>query len=229
MNKVARGKEVAAARRIGVYGGTCNPVHTAHLILAGEIRERMALERILFVPSGVPPHKDARLPGGEERLAMTRIAVRGNPFFSVLDTEVRRPGHSYTVETLRELRDRFGKGAVLFFLIGMDAFREITTWHEAGALPALAHFVIFPRPGYPVGDPALFVPPSWEPGAPGKGRAGITPWPVAGRKSLYTVETDTYPLSASGIRRRLRRGRSVKYLVPDAVERYIRKNNLYGA
>ncbi|MFC1657682.1 nicotinate-nucleotide adenylyltransferase [Candidatus Moduliflexota bacterium] len=229
MNKVARGKEGPAGLRIGVYGGTFSPVHTAHLILAEEIRERMALESVLFVPSGVPPHKNTSLPGGEERLAMTRLAVRGNPFFSVLDTEVRRPGHSYTVETLRELRDRFGKGAVLFFLIGMDAFREITTWHEAGALPALAHFVIFPRPGHPVGNPARQVPSSWEPGPPGKKRAGITPWPVAGGKSIYTVETDTYPLSASAIRRRLRRGRSVKYLVPDAVERYIRKNNLYGA
>lgn len=189
----------------------------------------MALESVLFVPSGVPPHKDASLAGGEERLAMTRLAVRGNPSFSALDTEVRRPGHSYTVETLRELRDRFGKGTVLFFLIGMDAFREITTWHEADALPALAHFVVFPRPGDPLGDPALCVPPSWSPGPAGKGRAGVTPWPVAGGLNLYTVETDTYPISASAIRSRVRRGRSVKYLVPDAIERYIKKNNLYGA
>ncbi|MHB8837124.1 MAG: nicotinate-nicotinamide nucleotide adenylyltransferase, partial [Candidatus Methylomirabilia bacterium] len=93
-------------RRIGIYGGTFNPIHLAHLALAEEIRERLGLERVLFVPSNLPPHKGAHLPSGAERLALVRLAIRGNPAFGAIDLEVRRGGKSYTVETLRELAGR---------------------------------------------------------------------------------------------------------------------------
>ncbi len=213
--------------RIGVYGGTFNPVHTAHLILAEEVRERMRLDRILFVPSGRPPHKSSSLPEGERRLEMVRRALRGNPFFSVLDLEVKREGRSFTVDTLRELHRRHRGRQKFFFLIGMDAFREISTWHEADVLPDLTRFVVFPRPGYPLEDPSPSLPPSWKLEAPTGARAGITRYPLAGGSALFTVETGVFPLSASTIRRRVRQGRSIKYLVPDAVERYIKRCNLY--
>lgn len=213
--------------RIGVYGGTFNPVHTAHLILAEEVRERMRLDRILFVPSGRPPHKSSPLPEGERRLEMVRRALRRNPFFSVLDLEVKREGRSFTVDTLRELHRRHRGRRKFFFLIGMDAFREISTWHEAGVLPDLAHFVIFPRPGHPLEDPAPSLPSSWKLEAARAERAGIKRYLLAGGRSLFTVETGIFPLSASAIRRRVRQGRSIKYLVPDTVERYIKRCSLY--
>lgn len=158
---------------------------------------------------------------------MVRRALRGNPRFFVLDLEVRREGRSYTVETLRELHRRHRGRRKFFFLIGMDAFREISTWREADTLPGLAHFVIFPRPGHPLGDPGPSLPPSWDLGAPSGGRTGIIRYPLAGGGALFTVETRVFPLSASSIRRRVRQGRSIKYLVPDAVERYIQRCNLY--
>jgi nicotinate-nucleotide adenylyltransferase len=214
-------------RRLGVFGGTFNPVHTAHLALAEEVRERLRLDEVLFVPSGLPPHKGTALPPGERRLEMVRLAVRGNPFFAALDMEVKRAGRSYTVETLRELQGDSLRGRKLFFLIGMDAFREITTWREADVLPRLAHFVIFPRPGYPLENPVPYLPPAWNPETPGRSRGGITRYPLDGGKALYTVETEVFPLSATDLRRRVRTGRSIKYLVPDGVERYIKRYELY--
>jgi nicotinate-nucleotide adenylyltransferase len=217
----------AGEMRLGVFGGTFNPVHTAHLALAEEVRERLRLDQVLFIPSGLPPHKGTALPPGERRLEMVRLAVRGNPFFRALDVEVKRTGRSYTVETLRELQGSSRRRRKLFFLIGMDAFREITDWREADVLPGLAHFVIFPRPGYPLENPAPYLPPPWKPAAPGKSRGGVTPYPLNGGKTLYTVETGVFPLSATDLRRRVRKGRSIKYLVPDSVERYIKRYDLY--
>ena len=141
-------------------------MHVAHLILAEEMRERFGLDRILFVPSGEPPHKRGNFPSGSQRLEMVRRAVAGNTFFSAVDIEVRRPGFSYTIETLRELRRRFPDGREFFFLIGMDAFMEITTWYRAEELLDWAHFVIFPRPGFPLEDPGLYTPRAWRSAPP---------------------------------------------------------------
>lgn len=213
--------------RIGVYGGTFNPIHVAHLILAEEIRERFRLDRVLFVPSGAPPHKSGSFPEGRRRLEMVRKAVAGNSAFTALDLEVKRRGPSFTIETLREIRRRSGGEWELFFLIGMDAFTEITTWHRSGELLDFAHFVIFPRPGYSLEDPGRYVPREWKTEAPLRPRRGIRRIPVAGKKSLFLAETLSLPVSASAIRRRVREGRSITYLVPGAVERYIRRHDLY--
>jgi nicotinate-nucleotide adenylyltransferase len=213
--------------RIGIYGGTFNPVHVAHLILAEEMRERFELDRVLFVPSGEPPHKKGNFPSGAQRLEMVRRAVAGNAFFSAVDIEVRRPGFSYTIETLRELRRRFPDGQDFFFLIGMDAFAEITTWHRADELLDWANFVIFPRPGFPLEDPGHYAPRAWITGSPVKTRKGIMRFPVQGRKSLFLAEAPALPVSASDIRRRVREGRSVAYLVPAAVEACIHRDRLY--
>lgn len=215
------------ARRIGVYGGTFNPVHIAHLVLAEEIRERLRLDRVLFVPSGSPPHKAGRLPSGEERLAMVRLALRGNPAFGALDLEVRRGGKSYTIETLGALRRRHGARAAFFFLIGMDAFAEIATWRDADRLPEHAHFVVFPRAGHPLVDPRALAPRSWRLSPPRRAGRGITAHDAAAGLRLYLVETETLSLSASGVRARSARGGSIRYLVPAPVERYIGRHGLY--
>jgi nicotinate-nucleotide adenylyltransferase len=217
-----------AGGRLGIYGGTFNPLHAAHLMVAEEIRERMRLDRILFVPSGVPPHKSGRMPDGRQRLAMVRLAVRGNPFFSALALEVKREGRSFTIETLQVLRRRHPLPADFFFLIGMDAFEEITTWKDAGHLADHAHLVIFPRPGHPLVKLEPFLPGSWKTGhTRTSGRTGIRKIALDGKKALFTVPMETPPLSASAVRRRIRGGRSIRYLVPETVRRFIEKNNLY--
>ena len=215
-------------RKIGVFGGTFNPVHVAHLIVAEEIRERMDLEEILFIPAGDPPHKREEMPGGRHRLSMLRLSTAGNPFFSPLDLEVTRPGRSYTIETLRTLRSAH-PSAEFFFLIGMDAFEEITTWREADRLADHVHFVTFPRPGHPLVTLESFLPRSWKTGRVSAfGRRGIRKIALAGKKALFTVPMETPPLSASAVRRRIREGRSIRYLVPEPVRRFIEKNDLYG-
>lgn len=221
--------ETVAAGRLGIYGGTFNPPHAAHLMVAEEIRERLRLDRILFVPSGVPPHKGGRMPDGRQRLEMVRLAVRGNPFFFALDLEVKREGRSYTIDTLQVLRRRHPRPTDFFFLIGMDAFEEITTWREADRLADDVHFVTFPRPGHPLVKLEPFLPRSWKTGRVSTfDKTGIEKIALAGKKALFTVPMETPPLSASAVRRRIREGRSIRYLVPETVSRYIEKNNLYG-
>lgn len=224
--KISRGAR-SGPERIGVYGGTFNPVHLAHLILAEEMRERLGLDRVLFVPSGKPPHKRGAFPSGRERLEMVRRATRGNSAFSTVDIEVKRSGRSYTIETLGELKSRLPGDSEFFFLIGMDAFSEITTWHRAGELISWTHFVVFPRPGFPLENPHRFTPRSWRILPPVRSRRGVRRYPVDGGGSLFLAETPAFPLSASEIRRRIRTGRSVTYLVPGSVERYIRVKGLY--
>ena len=157
---------------------------------------------------------------------MVRLAIEGNSRFGVLDAEVHRRGPSYTVETLRELRKRSPGGTEFYFLIGMDAFKEITTWHEAGSLTALAHFIIFPRPGHPLEDPAPFMPPPL-PGKPARYRRGIMHSPVTGRSSLYLADAPLVDISSTDIRKRIAADRSCRYLMPEKVRAYISRRRLY--
>ncbi len=217
----------AGTRRIGIYGGTFNPIHLAHLALAEEIRERLELERVLFVPANLPPHKGERLPSGAERLAMVRLAIRGNPGFGAVDLEVRRGGRSFTVETLRELSRRLPAGTRLVFLIGMDAFEEIGSWHEADALAAGADFALFPRVGHPLADPRRHAPKAWGLTAPRRVPGGGQSWRTAAGTRVFLLPTEQYSLSASTIRARVARGASIRYLVPSAVERAIARGGLY--
>jgi nicotinate-nucleotide adenylyltransferase len=216
-----------APRRIGVYGGTFNPIHLGHLILAEEIRGRLGLDQVLFVPSNQPPHKSGRMPSGAERLAMVRLAIRGNPAFRALDWEVCRGGTSYTIETLAALGERGPAGTALFFLLGMDAFEEIGTWRGTERLPLLAHFVVFPRAGHPLADPRRFAPASWRLRAGRRAGPGMTAHAVPGGLELTCVETEVLSLSASAVRARAGRGESIRYLVPPAVERYVAGHGLY--
>ena len=193
-------------RRIGLFGGTFDPPHIGHLALAEWAREQLRLDRVLFVPAGTPPHKRGRrLSGPAARVAMTRLAVRGHPDFRVSTLEVRRRGPSFTVDTLRALRAAH-PGARLYLLMGEDSLDDFRTWHEPGAIAALATLAVARRPG-----------------RRGAGRR------AAGRRRAGVVWLDNpgFDLSSSAIRARARSGRSVRVLVPDAVAAYIGRHRIY--
>ena len=191
-------------RRIGLFGGTFDPPHLGHLALAEWAREQLRLERVLFVPAGAPPHKRARrLSSPAARAAMTRLAVRGNPAFRLSQLEVRRRGPSFTVDTLRAVRAAH-PGVDVFLLMGEDSLEDFRTWHEPAAIRGLARLAVARRPGE-------------RRRAPARGTGGGLVW----------LDNPGLELSSSAIRARVRAGRSVRYLVPDAVARYLARHRLY--
>jgi len=212
--------------RVGVFGGTFNPIHYAHLRSAEEVREAQQLDRILFIPSATPPHKRQQgLVTAAHRLAMVSLAIAGNRHFRVSTIEVDRGGRSYSVDTVRALQQRM-PAAHFTFIMGIDAFREIATWKDYRGLFSLCDLVVTSRP----------------PREKSLTRAGI---PVAvrdefcyrprikvlehrtGNRVIYQRISDL-DISASAIRDHLSAGHSVRYLVPPAVERYIKRYRLYG-
>jgi len=191
-------------RRLGLFGGTFDPPHVGHLALAEWARESLRLDLVLFVPAGRPPHKSrADLSDTAARLAMTRLAVRGQPAFRVSNLETRRDGPSFTVDTLREVRDRF-PSARRFLLIGADSLADLSHWRNPEEIVRLATLVVAVRPG--------------EKAA--RGRLAF------GRRPIW-LDNPGLEVSSSTIRARARAGRSVRYLVPDAVVRYIESHRLY--
>jgi len=190
-------------RRVGVFGGTFDPPHLGHLALAEWARGRLGLSRVLFVPAGQPPHKRARaVTPATHRLAMTRLAARGNPAFVVSDIEAAREGPSFTVDTLRALKAS-ERGARLVLVLGEDSLDEFGTWRDPAGILKLATLAVAERPGR---------------------RAGRTRHPRCTWLGNPRLE-----ISSSVLRRRVREGRSLRYLVPDAVIAYIRRHRLYGA
>jgi len=212
--------------KIGILGGTFNPVHNAHLRIAEEVRERCDLARVVFVPAATPPHKPLAgdLPFAV-RCEMVRRAVAGAPCFEMSDIEGRRGGASYSVDTLRALRS-IHPDDEFFFIIGSDSFLEFGTWHQYAAIFSLCNIVVVERPGAAVAalDKAL-------------------PDTVAGQfqyfgaekrlahhsgYSVYYLEGLPLAISSSAIREMARFGRSIRYLVPDAVAHYIKEQRLYA-
>ena len=191
-------------RRIGLFGGTFDPPHLGHLALAEIAREQLGLERVIFVPSGTPPHKRGRaIAPARHRLAMTRLAARGNDGFEVSAVETRRRGASYTIDTLTAVADA-ERGARLYLVIGEDSLRDFPTWHDPRAIAALATLAVAPR--------LLAAGP-----------------PLARRVRARTVrlEAPRLEISSSTVRERLRRRRTVRYLVPERVLAYIERHGLY--
>ena len=216
--------------KIGILGGTFNPVHYGHLAAAEEVKSRLMLDRVLFIPTFIPPHKqDEDLPSAGHRLEMIRLAVQGNPAFEPSDIEIKRGGRSYTINTIEDLR-RAMPGAEFYFVTGIDTFLEIQTWHRWQQLLAQCAFVVLSRPGYRFIDLDRidFMQPSRSEFE--KMDSGTLLQAIV-RTGAYTVFLEMIPLydiSSTDIRSRVKQGRSVKYLLPEAVETYIIKNKFYA-
>ena len=199
--------------RLGVIGGTFDPVHNGHLFIAEEARCRFSLDKVLFIPSCEPPHKPgASYSAPADRLAMVRMAVEGNPFFEASSIEVERGGRSYTVDTLRTLKEK-RPDAELFFITGTDAIVEISTWREPRQVLALSKFIVAARKGVELSSVTGAIP------------AELLEGPAAERVLL--MESPLIDISASGMRERVSKGWTIRYLVPETVLRFIEDSGLY--
>jgi nicotinate-nucleotide adenylyltransferase len=219
-------------RRVGILGGTFDPVHYGHLVIAEQVREALELDRVLFVPAAIPPHKpDAVLAATTDRAAMVELAIAGNPAFTISRIELERDGPSYTVDTVGELVDEAARRGVardLFFILSSEALAGLHAWHEPLRLMSLCWLAVVPRPGWPLPDRAWLE--SHLPAAAGAvADAGAAAGAAAGAGADRVVCVQTVPLahSASDVRTRAAAGRSIRYLVPPAVEAYIREHRLY--
>lgn len=201
--------------RLGIFGGSFDPIHAGHLMAAEAAREKLRLDRMLFMPAKDPPHKQGRLAASaEHRLRMVSLAIEGNPHFRVSDIEIRRSGTSYTVLTLQDLRREFGEDSEFFFVIGSDTIPELPSWREIRTLAKLTRFVTVCRPGVTLAPtPALVE-------ALGEAHAGLL---VDGMLRAPVAD-----ISSTEIRGRIAAGRSIRYLVPEGVQDYIQKHHLYS-
>ena len=196
-------------RRVGVMGGTFDPVHHGHLVAASEVAHRFALDEVVFVPTGRPWQKDDRdVAPAEDRYLMTVIATASDPRFRVSRVDVDRDGPTYTVDTLRDLRAEYEAQAVpteMFFITGADALASIASWRDSDEVLGLAHFVGVTRPGHALTDPGL------------------------PEGSVTLVEVPALAISSTDCRARVAAGAPIRYLVPDGVLEYVAKRGLYRA
>ena len=202
---------MGVALRVGVFGGTFDPVHVGHLIAAEEARVDLSLDQVLFIPAGQPWFKTGRpVTVADHRLAMVELAVAPNPSFRVSDTEIRRPGPTYTADTLEELRGELGPDVEMYVILGLDALAELGRWYRPDRVLEMATVIGMRRPGTHEFDPQ-----SLE--------------TISARAASGAVILDSPLIEVSGaeLRRRVSEGRSIKYLVPDSVEDYIREHALY--
>lgn len=208
--------------RIGIFGGTFDPVHNGHLRAAEEIGESFSLERIYFVPVLVPPHKrDKQISDAADRLAMLRFAVKGNKRFMVSNAEIERGGISYSIDTIQLMEKNFKE---LYYLIGVDAFAEIHTWHRFRDLFYHTNFIVMMRPSR-------------------QRKSGLAMFPASVRKNMTTLDSETFrhvsgkmvhlrfvtqlDISGTRIRESVGNGKSIRYLVPARVEKYVKDKTLY--
>ncbi|MFQ5924915.1 MAG: nicotinate-nucleotide adenylyltransferase [Dehalococcoidia bacterium] len=196
---------------IGVFGGTFDPLHIGHLIIAEEARLSLGLSQVIFVPAGEPWLKEHRIISpGEQRLEMIQLAIASNPFFRASTVDLERPGPSYTVDTLADLRRELGEEANSYLILGLDALAEFSTWREPDRILEMCHLVAARRPE--VRDLELE---SLEGSIPGISRR------------VLILDNSLIDISSSDIRNRVAEGLPIRYLVPEAVERYIREQGLY--
>ena len=217
-------------QRIGILGGTFNPIHYGHLAAAEEVRERLKLDRVLFIPSFHPPHKEEDdVPQATHRMEMVRIATRENTAFEPSDLEIKRGGKSFTIDTIESLKKIYA-GAELFFITGVDSFLDIQTWNRWERLLSICTFVVLSRPGYRFVDlrKIEFMKPA-EPRLIDLDRGkGVHVEFHSGTFTIYLEMIPLYDISSTDIRERVKEKRSIKYLLPELVETYIIKNNLYA-
>jgi nicotinate-nucleotide adenylyltransferase len=187
-------------KKIGLLGGTFDPIHIGHLLMARTALETMELDRVIFIPSCVPPHKKSpTLFSAKDRLKMVRLAIKANPSFAVSNFEIRKGGRSYSVDTVRHFRDILPE-AKLYFIVGGDAVKELDTWKDITEIKTMCSFISVNRPGYPRDEARL---------------------------EYHAVTMNGIEMSSTEIRKRILQGKTVQYLVPDSVLRYIKRHRLY--
>jgi nicotinate-nucleotide adenylyltransferase len=200
----------ASAPRLGILGGTFDPIHDGHLVAAQETRHQLALDQVLFVPAATPPHKpDRAISPALHRLHMIELAIAGQPGFAISRVDIDRPGPHYTVDTLRLLREAWPPDSVLFFIEGSDSLAEMVTWYKPEQLIKLCELAVVRRPGSQteISKLELKLP-------------GLT-------SRLNWVDMPLLDISSTDLRARVREGRPISYLLPVAVEAYILENELY--
>ncbi|MCM8800557.1 MAG: nicotinate-nucleotide adenylyltransferase [Candidatus Omnitrophica bacterium] len=186
--------------RIGILGGTFNPIHLGHLILAEEARQKLKLDKVIFVPTYLPPHKDNKeIAPAQDRLKMVKLAIKNNPYFSVSDIEIRRKGRSYTIDTLREFK-RIMPSDELYFIIGSDLLNYLNEWKDLDEILKMVNFIVATRPDYPLDK----LPPH-----------------------ITTLPIRAVDISGYQIRQAIKQKHSFRYLVPEKVFKYITKRGLY--
>ncbi len=218
------------SQRIGIIGGTFNPIHYGHLAAAEEVRDRLKMDRVLFIPSFLPPHKQEEdMPSAAQRLEMVRLATSSNSRFKVSDIEVKREGKSYTIDTIEALIPQH-PGAELYFITGLDSFLDIQTWKNWQRLLSRCSFVVLSRPGYLFADLTKI----------GFMQGAAEDLAALDRRStesavirfeafiVYLERISLYDISSTDIRRRVRQARTIKYHLPESVEHYIIENKLYA-
>ncbi|MCK4777555.1 MAG: nicotinate-nucleotide adenylyltransferase [Actinomycetia bacterium] len=200
---------------IGIMGGTFNPIHLGHLVTAEEAFYQFNLDRVIFIPTGIPPHKkDEEIALPEDRYLMTVIATASNPHFEVSRIEIDRKGPSYTIDTVYEIHERYGEDTEIYFVTGADAIFEILTWKDTEQIYSLCRFIAATRPGYSLKrfqEHHLL---------PEKKNENIKP-------KVSFMEIPALAISSTDIRRRIKEVKPIGYLVPEGVENYINKRKLY--
>jgi len=200
-------------KRIGISGGTFDPIHYGHLVIAEEIRETMGLEKVIFIPSGNPPHKkNIKVTQAIHRYNMVKLAIDSNPYFEVSTIEIEREGYSYTIDTLKQLKQIYGQDTTLFFMTGADVIPELVTWRSFENLFTLCEFVAVLRPGFE--RESLL--------------EKIEYYKNNYKAIIHIVDAPLIGISSTIIRERVKKGKTIKYLVPESVEKYIKENGLYS-
>ncbi len=193
--------------RIGIMGGTFNPIHYGHLVTAEVVRDKFRLDKVIFVPSYRTPYKGKRdLAPSSHRYKMAKLAIENNGYFSVSDIEIKRKGKSYTRDTMKEFKEKFGKKTKLFFITGADAIDQLPKWKRAKELPTLCEFIAASRPGFKLKR----LPPKYQ-------------------RHTRLIEVPALAISSTDIRKRLKKGETIKYLLPEKVEKHIYKHRFYGS
>ncbi len=215
-------------RKTGIFGGTFNPIHYGHLRAAEEVRQALGLERIIYIPSGNPPLKESGLATADHRYEMVRLAVKTNRLFALSDIEVRRRGKSYTLETVLSLREVYREDE-FYLILGIDSFLEMPLWYKPEMLMGLTDIVVISRPGYGFTD--IFSQICADKGILEQlDRREIDVYktkPASADGSITLLNVSPIAISATEIRELAGEGKSIKYLLPEAVESYIISNRLY--
>jgi nicotinate-nucleotide adenylyltransferase len=198
--------------KIGIMGGTFDPIHYGHLVTAEAAREKFCLDKVIFVPSGNPPHKRSKeISPGIDRVNMTVLATANNPYFEVSDIELKRDGYTYTVDTLKEFIKMYGENTRFYFITGADAVMEILTWKDVSTILKLCRIVSAYRPGSDIN----------------KFRSMVDELERVHRSNIHLIEVPALAISSTEIRKRVKSGITIKYLLPEKVERYILEKGLY--